>query len=231
MLGLCACTHVQVYAYNFDSLFQDVIRRSAQHNPSVKGLVDGNSPSKPGSSNMLRNGHIFSDSSSASQHGRELLCSRSDATIVGLLERLDQVMAQCSRAQAAGGGAQMDEARFQAAKEAVTNETRQLVTASKLLVKSATDAATRHELPCNLASCLQLLHRLTELAADMTAHTTAPLQTRNLVLKVRDVASVFRETLAPALDFDVQEDVLLQRAEGLASVLATLLRSLRVFSP
>jgi hypothetical protein len=72
---------------------------------------------------------------------------------------------------------------------------------------------------------------LTELAADMTAHTTAPLQTRNLVLKVRDVASVFRETLAPALDFDVQEDVLLQRAEGLASVLAALLRSLRVFSP
>ncbi|XP_023725676.1 uncharacterized protein LOC111867727 isoform X2 [Cryptotermes secundus] len=211
---------------------QDVFRRSAQHSPSLKGLVDGNSPSKSGSSNtLLRNGHIFSDSSSTSQHGREMLCSRSDATMVGLLERLDQVVAQCSRAQAAGGGAQMDETCFQVAKEALTNEARQLVTASKMLVKSATDTATRQELSSNLASCLQLLHRLTDLAADMTAHTTAPLQTRNLVLKVRDVACVFRETLACALDLDVQEGVLLQRAEGLASVLATLLRSLRVFSP
>jgi len=152
-------------------------------------------------------------------------------TMVGLLERLDQVLAQCSRAQAAGGGEKMDETRFQAAKEVLTNEARQLVTASKLLVKSATDSATRQELPDNLASCLQLLHSLAELAANMTVHTTAPLQTRNLVLKVRDVACVFRETLASILDLDVQEGILLQRAEGLASVLATLLRSLRVFSP
>ena len=151
--------------------------------------------------------------------------------MVGLLERLDVVVAQCSQAQAAGGGAHMDETRFQAAKEALTNEARQLVTASKLLVKSATDLTTRQELPGNLACCLQLLHRLAELASDMTAHTTAPLQTRNLVLKVRDVASVFREMLSCALDLEVQEAVLLQRAEGLASVLATLLRSLRVFSP
>lgn len=179
----------------------------------------------------MRNGHIFSDCSASSQHSREVLCSKSDATLVGLLERLDQVVAQCSRAQAAGGGAQMDETRFQAAKEALTSEARQLVTASKLLVKCATDEASRQELPGNLASCLQLLHRLTELATDMTAHTTAPLQTRNLVLKVRDVACVFRETLASALDSDVQEGMLFQRADGLASVLATLLRSLRVFSP
>lgn len=180
---------------------------------------------------MLRNGHIFSSSSVSSQHSREALCSRADMTMVGLLERLDQVVAQCSRAQAAGGGEKMDETRFQAAKEVLTNEARQLVTASKLLVKSATDSATRQELPSNLASCLQLLHSLAELAANMTVHTTAPLQTRNLVLKVRDVACVFRETLASILDLDVQEGILLQRAEGLASVLATLLRSLRVFSP
>ncbi|XP_069677377.1 uncharacterized protein [Periplaneta americana] len=198
---------------------QDVLRRTAQQ----KVLVDGGS--------LLRNGHIFSEVPASSQHSREVLSSKSDATMVGLLERLDQVVAQCSRAQAAGGGAHMDETRFQASKEALTNEARQLVTASKLLVKSATDASTRHELPSNLASCLQLLHRLSELAADMTAHTTAPLHTRNLVLKVRDVAVVFRETLASALDRDVQEAVLLQRAEGLASVLAALLRSLRVFSP
>jgi hypothetical protein len=221
-------THTHIFLL----IFQDVLRRSAHHSQGLKGLVDGSSSSKPGSGNtLLRNGHIFSDSTVSSQHGREVLCSKSDATMVGLLEHLDQVVAQCSRAQAAGGGAQMDETRFQAAKEALTSEARQLVTASKLLVKSATDEATRQELPSNVASCLQLLHRLTELAADMTAHTTAPLQTRNLVLKVQDVACVFRKTLACALDLDIQEGVLLQRAEGLASVLATLLRSLRVFSP
>jgi hypothetical protein len=222
---------VTLYRYITSLLFQDVLRRSAEHSPCLKGLADKNSPSKPGSGSMLRNGHILLDSSVSSQHGREVLCSKSDMTMVGLLERLDQVVAQCSRAQAAGGGAQMDETRFQSAKEVLTNEARQLVTASKLLVKSATDTATRRELSSNLASCLQLLHRLTELAADMTVYTTAPLQTRNLVLKVRDVACVFRETLASILDLDVQEGILLQRAEGLASVLATLLRSLRVFSP
>lgn len=213
-------------------IFQDVLRRSAQHSQSLKGQTDGNCHGKPGSgSSLLRNGHIFSDCSASSQHGREVLCSKSDAAMVGLLERLDQVVAQCSRAQAAGGGAQMDETRFQAAKDALTNEARQLVTASKLLVKCAMDAVTRQELPSSLTSCLQLLHRLTELATDMTVHTTSPLQTRNLVLKVRDVASVFRETVSAALDLDVQEGILLQRADGLASVLATLLRSLRVFSP
>ncbi|XP_021925317.1 uncharacterized protein LOC110832537 isoform X2 [Zootermopsis nevadensis] len=211
---------------------QDVLRRSAQHSSNLKGLSDGNSHNKPASgTTLLRNGHIFSDCSTSSKHGRDVLCSKSDATMVGLLERLDQVVAQCSRAQAAGGGAQMDETRFQAAKEALTNEARQLVTASKVFVKGATDAPSRQELPSNLASCLQLLHRLTELVTDMTAHTTAPLQTRNLVLKVRDVACAFRETLAPALDSNGQEGMLLQRADDLASVLATLLRSLRVFSP
>nr|CAD7394722.1 unnamed protein product [Timema cristinae] len=140
------------------------------------------------------------------------------------------VVAQCSQAQAAGGGSRMDEGSFQVAKASLTEEARQLVTASKLLVKSATSPAGL-DLPENLANCLHRLRRLTDLAADLTSYTTSPLQTRNLVVKVRDVASVFRETLVSALNAGTQESLLLARAENLASVLATLLRSLRVFSP
>ncbi|XP_066998729.2 uncharacterized protein [Anabrus simplex] len=213
---------------------QDVLKRSVQRSPVPVPKVISNVP-KTGLTNSppVRNGHIIPRSGGLgpSPPSREVLFAKSDATMVSLLERLDQVVAQCSKAQAAGGGACMDEARFQMAKEMLTNEARQLVTASKLLVKSVTDS-TGHELAENLASCLHHLQRLTELASDATAHTTAPLQTRNLVLKVRDVAAVFRETLVSALGAaDVPESLLLQRAENLASVLATLLRSLRVFSP
>nr|CAD7431998.1 unnamed protein product [Timema monikensis] len=165
-------------------------------------------------------------------HGFKLPCS-SYIQCLGFWCRCNsgyKVVAQCSQAQAAGGGSRMDEGSFQVAKASLTEEARQLVTASKLLVKSATSPAGL-DLPENLANCLHRLRRLTDLAADLTSYTTSPLQTRNLVVKVRDVASVFRETLVSALNAGTQESLLLARAENLASVLATLLRSLRVFSP
>nr|CAD7194056.1 unnamed protein product [Timema douglasi] len=179
-----------------------------------------------GKHSLPRNGYV----TSRFINNREVLFSKSDATMVDLLQRLDQVVTQCSQAQAAGGGSRMDEGSFQVAKASLTEEARQLVTASKLLVKSATSPAGL-DLPENLANCLHRLRRLTDLAADLTSYTTSPLQTRNLVVKVRDVASVFRETLVSALNAGTQESLLLARAENLASVLATLLRSLRVFSP
>ncbi|KAK7869046.1 hypothetical protein R5R35_002991 [Gryllus longicercus] len=215
---------------------QDVLKRSALRSPVPvpKGIRPDTSP-KPGLNNSspVRNGHIISRSGSSgqTQSSREILLAKSNATIVGLLEKLDAVANQCSKAQAAGGGVCMDEAKFQVSKDKLTNEARQLVTASKLFVKSVTDNAEQ-ELPINLVTCLGHLTQLAELAAEATAHTTAPLQTRNLVLKVRDVISVFRETASTALGAnEVAESLLLQTAENLASVLATLLRSLRVFSP
>lgn len=90
------------------------------------------------------------------------------------------------------------------------------------------------DLPENLAICLTILRRLTELCQDMANHTTAPLQTRNLILKVRDVTAAFRCLITSNFDRSSQkaiEDHLAAQAESLANVLATLLRSLRVFSP
>ncbi|XP_054270048.1 uncharacterized protein LOC128991297 isoform X2 [Macrosteles quadrilineatus] len=156
-----------------------------------------------------------------------------EATVVvrGLCERLGQVAAQCNADQAHGGGANIDEARFQEAKEALTLEVRKLVTSSKLLVRSSSTANPSNspspDFQTHLSSCLGLLRRLTELSGKMAAHTASPLHTRNLVLKVQDVVSVFTDLLAT----EGQEALLTKQAENLASVLATLLRSLRVFTP
>lgn len=77
-------------------------------------------------------------------------------------------------------------------------------------------------------------------------HTSAPLQTRNLVLRVHDVTAAFKDLAGAEMaqiihehnsKTDTQETnstlegQLALRAECLANVLATLLRSLRVFSP
>uniref|UniRef100_A0A1B6M6W8 FERM and PDZ domain-containing protein 4 n=1 Tax=Graphocephala atropunctata TaxID=36148 RepID=A0A1B6M6W8_9HEMI len=151
--------------------------------------------------------------------------------VSGLCERLGQVAAQCNADQAHGGGASIDEGRFQEAKEALTLEVRKLVTSSKLLVRSSSTANPSNspspDFQTHLANCLTLLRRLTELSGKMAAHTSSPLHTRNLVLKVQDVVAVFTDLLAT----EGQEAQLTKQAENLASVLATLLRSLRVFTP
>lgn len=90
------------------------------------------------------------------------------------------------------------------------------------------------DLPENLAVCLTILRRLTELCLDLANYTTAPLQTRNLILKVHDVTAAFRHLITSDIDRSSQtaiEEHLAAEAESLANVLTTLLRSLRVFSP
>ena len=87
----------------------------------------------------------------------------------------------------------------QVARENLSTEARQLVTSSKQLVKSITDSSNGQDdadLPSHLSACLTLLRRLTHLSADLAVHTSCPLQTRNLVLKVRtrDIRS-YREVL------------------------------------
>lgn len=119
----------------------------------------------------------------------------------------------------------------QEAKEALTLEVRKLVTSSKMLVRSSSTAnsssTSSSEFQTHLSSCINLLRRLTELSNKMATHTSSPLHTRNLVLKVQDVVAVFQDLLAT----EGQETQLTKQAENLASVLATLLRSLRVFTP
>lgn len=159
----------------------------------------------------------------------EALLAKTDVAMMGLLMRLDQIAGQCSAAQTAGGGVLIDEQLFQRARKELTDHALQLVTASKLLVMSMSNP-TVNSLPEHLTSCLAALRRITELAQDMTRHTTAPLQTRNIVLKIHDVASSFRE-MAGVQTGPCGAGPLALQAECLANVLATLLRSLRVFSP
>ncbi|KAJ1531887.1 hypothetical protein ONE63_000535 [Megalurothrips usitatus] len=156
---------------------------------------------------------------------KRTLLAKTEVALGGLLEQLDQVADQCSQHQHAGGGPLMNEDKFQLARDSLSAEARQLVTSSKQLVKSITDSehGDASDLPTHLSACLTLLRRLTHLAADLAAHTSCPMQTRNLVLKVRHVAQAFRATI------QVPDDA--ARAENLAAVLAALLRALRVFSP
>ncbi|XP_041674595.1 uncharacterized protein LOC108116168 isoform X2 [Drosophila eugracilis] len=181
-------------------------------------------PKKPqqlhGEKLFIKNGHLIDG---------EALLAKTDVAMAGLLIKLDQVAAQCSVAQAAGGGTSIDEEKFQRARNELTEQTLALVTASKFLVASMSDM-TLITLPEHLTSCLTAIRRITELAQDMTRHTSAPLQTRNIVLKVHDVASSFRELVGVEIG-PIGAGKLALQAECLANVLATLLRSLRVFSP
>lgn len=167
-----------------------------------------------------KNGHVING---------ETLLAKTDIAMAGLLVKLDQVAAQCTAAQAAGGGANIDEEKFEKARDELTEQALTLVSASKLLVVAMSDP-TLSSLPEHLTSCLTSIRRITELTQDMIRHTSAPLQTRNIVLKVHDVASSFRE-LAGVQVGPLGAGQLALQAECLANVLATLLRSLRVFSP
>lgn len=167
-----------------------------------------------------KNGHVINAA---------MLMSKTNMALSGLLVKLDQVAVMCSDAQNAGGGMEIDEDKFQRSKEELTDVSLRLVTASKLLVIAMSDNVAKN-LPEHLTSCLTALRRITELAQDLVRYTSAPLQTRNIVLKIHDVASSFREMACVPVG-QAGAGQLALNANCLANVLATLLRSLRVFSP
>lgn len=167
-----------------------------------------------------KNGHILN---------AETLLQKTSIAMDGLLVKLDQVAANCSAAQSAGGGNCIDEHQYQISRDNLTEQGLQLVSASKLLVVSLSDVNLKG-LPENLTSCLTAFRNITELAKDLSRFTSTPLQTRNIVLKVHDVASSFRELVSVQIG-PLGAGQLALQAECLANALASLLRSLRVFSP
>jgi len=175
----------------------------------------------PGSPQLAnRNGHVINIAT---------LMTKTSMALSGLLMKLDQVAVICTDAQNAGGGQEIDEEKFQLAKDELTEVSLNLVTASKLLVIAMSDNNAQN-LPEHLTACLTALRRITELGQDLVRFTTAPLQTRNIILKIHDVASSFREMVCVPLGSSGAGQLALN-ANCLANVLATLLRSLRVFSP
>lgn len=175
-------------------------------------------PSSPQLSN--KNGHVLN---------AESLLHKTAVAMDSLLVKLDQVAANCSASQAAGGGNSIDEHQYQISRDNLTENGLQLVSASKLLVVSLSDHCLSG-LPENLTSCLTAFRGITELAKDLSNYTSTPLQTRNIVLKVHDVASSFRELVSVQIG-PLGAGQLALQAECLANALASLLRSLRVFSP
>lgn len=197
-------------------LFSPQMNRKLNHEPINSPPVSANG------SPLLesRNGHVINV---------ESLMAKTDLAMAGLLMKLDQIAAQCQLAQSAGGGTSIDEEKFQKARNELTDIATQLVTSSKALVATMSKT-TPAALPEHLSACLTALRRITELAAAMTKHTSSPLQTRNIVLKVHDVASSFRE-LANVQIGPLGAGAQALQAECLQNVLSTLLRALRVFSP
>ena len=120
------------------------------------------------------------------------------------------------------------------AKETLTNESRQFVTASKLFVKSATES--EGQLMDCLNHCVHMIDQIGKVTIEVATHTPTPMQTQALISKVRDVAETFLQTVLAAGNAigkdmnDPSMNVLMKRATNLAKVLTTLMRSLRVFN-
>ena len=155
---------------------------------------------------------------------------------LGLMShRLDEIASACALAHQAGGPEGMSEAKFQLARDELTNEARQFVTASKLFVKGATESADR--LVDCLHACMGLMERATAVTQLAASHTTAPLQTQNLVLKVRAVCDAYLLTVQAAAEAGGRPlhhpsmAALMKQATQLAAVLTALMRTLRVFTP
>ncbi|XP_042207723.1 myosin light chain kinase, smooth muscle-like [Homarus americanus] len=147
------------------------------------------------------------------------------------LKSLTEMAATCTEAQRCGGTATQDEAKFQEAREALTNESRQFVTASKLFVKSATESEDTL-LQC-LSTCIKLIQRMVDVTQQVVRHTTTPLQTQNVVVKVRDVATTYQSTVRAALSAagrgmgHPSTNTLMTQATNLSALMHTL----SVFSP
>ncbi|XP_054081674.1 uncharacterized protein LOC105208444 isoform X1 [Zeugodacus cucurbitae] len=220
----CPLTYLQKSTFDksppLSLLSSPQISRKIESSGSVSIPLNSVISQKFGEKYIIKNGHVIDS---------EALLNKTDIAMSGLLVKLDQVAAQCSAAQLAGGGANIDEDKFQRARNELTEQTLMLVTASKFLVVAMSDM-TLSTLPEHLTSCLTAIRRITELTQDMTLHTSSPLQTRNIVLKVHDVGSSFRELVGVQIG-PLGAGQLALQAECLANVLATLLRSLRVFSP
>ena len=69
---------------------------------------------------------------------------------------------------------------YQKAKEQLTNDSRQFVTASKLFVKSATENE-RQLLEC-LGHCVHLIDRIGSVTQDVALYTPTPQQTLGLLV-------------------------------------------------
>lgn len=160
----------------------------------------------------------------------QLVFSRAEKVVSGVVFNLKESKVCCT----AGDKSARDEEKFLKAKELLTNEARQFVTASKLFVKSATESEDQL-LEC-LNHCVHMIGRIGTVSRDVAVYSVNPSQTESLISKVTDVVETYLETLqaaSRAIGRDMNDpsmNVLMKKATSLAGVLTSLMRSLRVFN-
>ena len=194
-----------------------------------------------------------SDNDALKQAGRMIVFKKAEEVVSHVAHHLRESKAMCVN----GDSSHRDEEKFSRAKELLTTESRQFVTASKLFVKSATES--EGQLMECLNHCVHMIDRIGKIFSrvlknkpidksfstfhfsgtitrDVAITTTTPGQTQGLIAKVQDVADTYLQTLqaaSQAIGKDMNDpsmNVLMKKATALAGVLTTLMRSLRVFN-
>lgn len=157
--------------------------------------------------------------------------SKAEEVLHTVLDNIDTAQKICN---AGTNGVVKNKDLYVKAKDQLTNESRQFVTASKLFVKSATES--EGQLMDCLNHCVLMIERIGKVSVEVASHTPTPMQTQSLIAKVRDVADTFLQTVLAAgnaIGRDMNDpamNILMKKATNLASVLTTLMRSLRVFN-
>ncbi|XP_064080765.1 uncharacterized protein LOC135197676 isoform X2 [Macrobrachium nipponense] len=213
---------------------------SPKLSPKAK-MVNGKTPNGTDLDDSLDSGSFDQDSLEEAEDVEVMPPASRDAfrrlaiVVSTSLKSLTEMAAACTEAQRSGGVATQDEVKFQEARDALTSESRQFVTASKLFVKSATESE-EVLLQC-LSNCITLMQKMVDVTQQVVRHTTTPLQTQNVVVKVRDVLTTYQSTVRAALSAagrgmdHPSMNTLMTQATNLAGVLTSLMRTLRVFSP
>lgn len=171
-----------------------------------------------------------SDNDALKQAGRMIVFKKAEEVVSHVAHHLRESKVLCVN----GDSSHRDEEKFARAKELLTTESRQFVTASKLFVKSATES--EGQLMECLNHCVHMIDRIGTITRDVAITTTTPGQTQGLIAKVQDVADTYLQTLqaaSQAIGRDMNDpsmNVLMKKATALAGVLTTLMRSLRVFN-
>ena len=151
-----------------------------------------------------------------------------------VLQHIDEAHGLCNSDKSGAALLHKSKDAYSKAKEQLTNESRQFVTASKLFVKSATES--EGQLVDCLNHCVVMIDKIGLITVEVARHTPTPMQTQSLIVKVRDVADTFLQAVLAAGNAtgrdmnDPAMNVLMKKATNLASVLTTLMRSLRVFN-
>ncbi|XP_071744367.1 uncharacterized protein [Lepeophtheirus salmonis] len=164
---------------------------------------------------------------------RSLVFKKAEKVVSDVVDHIKESEELCDLTHHSSGS----EEDYRSAKERLTNESRQFVTASKLFVKSATES--EGQLMDCLNHCIQMIDRIGSVTREVVLSSPYPNSgTRDLISKVRDVAETYLATVEAAAGstsasgeiHDPNMNILMKRATSLASVLTTLMRSLRVFN-